>query len=48
MEFPVPHKPEPADSVAEDLPAWCGIAGHRLEQVERLPETACYLVQRGR
>lgn len=37
-----------AESVGEDLPAWCGIAGHRLEEVTHLPDTACYFVRRGR
>ena len=37
-----------APSVAVDLPAWCDLAGHRLEQVARSELTASYFVRRGR
>ena len=37
-----------APSVAIDLPAWCDLAGHRLEQVARGELTASYFVRRGR
>lgn len=35
-----------APSVAVDLPAWCGIAGHRLEEVVRAGATSSYFVRR--
>jgi 5-methyltetrahydropteroyltriglutamate--homocysteine methyltransferase len=37
-----------APSVAIDLPAWCDLAGHPLEQVTRSGSTASYFVRRGR
>ena len=37
-----------ADSVATDLPAWCDIVGHRLEQVTRTGTTTNYFVRKGR
>lgn len=37
-----------APSVAVDLPAWCEMAGHPLEQVARSGSTASYFVRRGR
>lgn len=37
-----------AESVAEDLPAWCEIAGHRMERTIGVPSAARYLVRRGR
>lgn len=37
-----------APSVAVDLPAWCDIAGHRLEQVTQNGSSASYFVRRGR
>jgi TusA-related sulfurtransferase len=37
-----------AASVAVDLPAWCDIAGHRLEQVTRAGIASCYFVRKGR
>jgi TusA-related sulfurtransferase len=37
-----------APSVAIDLPAWCDLAGHPLEQVARSGSTASYFVRRGR
>lgn len=37
-----------APSVAIDLPAWCDLAGHPLEQVARSGSAASYYVRRGR
>ncbi len=37
-----------APSVAIDLPAWCDMAGHPLEQVTHNESTASYFVRRGR
>jgi TusA-related sulfurtransferase len=37
-----------AESVAVDLPAWCDIAGHRLEHVSRAGVTSSYFVRKGR
>ncbi|RSM85222.1 sulfurtransferase TusA family protein [Kibdelosporangium aridum] len=37
-----------APSVAIDLPAWCDLAGHPLEQVAHNGPTASYFVRRGR
>lgn len=37
-----------APSVAVDLPAWCDIAGHRLELVTQTGPSASYFVRRGR
>lgn len=37
-----------APSVEEDLPAWCEIAQHQLEQVAHNDVTICYFVRRGR
>lgn len=36
------------ESVAVDLPAWCGMAGHPLEQTTRDGPTSSYYVRRGR
>jgi len=36
-----------AESVAIDLPAWCDLAGHRLERVTRAGITASYFVRKG-
>jgi TusA-related sulfurtransferase len=37
-----------AASVAIDLPAWCDLAGHRLEQVTQNGRSASYFVRKGR
>jgi TusA-related sulfurtransferase len=37
-----------APSVATDLPAWCDLAGHRLEQTLQGGATASYYVRKGR
>jgi TusA-related sulfurtransferase len=37
-----------APSVGIDLPAWCDLAGHRLEHTIRHGETARYFVRKGR
>ncbi|MGH3434774.1 MAG: sulfurtransferase TusA family protein [Thermocrispum sp.] len=37
-----------APSVEVDLPAWCDLAGHRLERVSRTELTASYFVRKGR
>jgi TusA-related sulfurtransferase len=37
-----------AASVAVDLPAWCDLAGHRLERVTRAGITSSYFVRKGR
>lgn len=37
-----------APSVSVDLPAWCDLAGHRLEQVTRGELSASYFVRKGR
>jgi TusA-related sulfurtransferase len=37
-----------APSVAIDLPAWCDMAGHPLEQVAQSGPTRSYFVRRGR
>lgn len=37
-----------APSVAIDLPAWCNMAGHPLEKVDRSGSTASYFVRKGR
>jgi TusA-related sulfurtransferase len=36
-----------AASVAVDLPAWCDIAGHRLEHVAHAGITSSYYVRKG-
>lgn len=36
-----------AASVAVDLPAWCDIAGHRLEHVARAGISSSYFVRKG-
>jgi TusA-related sulfurtransferase len=35
-------------SVGDDLPPWCDLAGHRLEQVTRNGTAASYFVRKGR
>jgi TusA-related sulfurtransferase len=37
-----------ADSVATDLPAWCDLAGHQLEKVDRMGVSTSYFVRKGR
>lgn len=37
-----------APSVEIDLPAWCDLAGHLLEQVARNGSSTSYFVRRGR
>jgi TusA-related sulfurtransferase len=37
-----------APSVAIDLPAWCDLAGHALEQVAHSGPVASYFVRKGR
>jgi TusA-related sulfurtransferase len=37
-----------APSVAIDLPAWCDLAGHPLEQVTDSGSTTSYFVRKGR
>lgn len=37
-----------APSVAIDLPAWCDLAGHQLEQLARNGSTTSYFVRKGR
>jgi TusA-related sulfurtransferase len=36
-----------AASVAVDLPAWCNLAGHRLELVQQAGITSSYFVRKG-